>query len=104
VLGERPQRRDLGARQPGRRAQLVRVVGQQLLRRGRPAAEALGQPPVDGPGGLDGQLLAGDRAQQRAVEVGGPAGRVRPIGQRSAVLDEALEDRVLREMCVSRLR
>ena len=45
VLGQRAQEADLGARQPGRRAQLVGVVGQDLLGRWRAAAEAIGEAP-----------------------------------------------------------
>ena len=72
VLGQRAQRDGLGVREPGRDPQRVRVVGEDLLRRRRAAAEALEQAPVDRLGGPDGELLAGDRAQQRAIDVGGP--------------------------------
>ena len=72
VLGEAAQRGGLGVREPGGRAQRIGVVGEDLLRRGGAAAEALEQAAVDGLGGPDGELLPGDRAQQRRIDVRGP--------------------------------
>ena len=64
---------------PGRGAQLLGIVGQDLLRRRGAPAEALVQPREDAARGQHRQLLADDRAHERAVVVGrGPAavGRV----------------------------
>src|SRR5207247_679864 len=44
VLGERAQVGDLGPREAGSRAQLFGLLAEDLLRRRRTAAEALGQP------------------------------------------------------------
>jgi len=95
VLGERAQRRDLGPGEAGRRPQRLRVVGEDLARRGRPAAEARLEPPVDRGGRPDGELLAGDGAHERAVELlRAPAG-VGPGRQRAAVgVDQPRHDRV----------
>ena len=70
VLGQVAQVGDLGARE-ARRAQELGVGGHDLGGRGRAPLEQAGQPLVDRARGLGGELLADDRAQQRAVGVGG---------------------------------
>ena len=98
VLGQRAQVRDLGVREPGGRAQLLGIVGQHLLRRRRAPAEAVGQAPVDRARGLGRQLLADDRAHERAVLVGAPArapwrGADRVVGPHRVRSRPAAQDR-----------
>ena len=70
VLGERAQVGDLRAREAAGGAQLLGVVGEDLLRRRRLAVEALAAArAVDRRGRLHRQLLAGDPAHERAVHL-----------------------------------
>ena len=71
-------------------AQLVGLVGQDLLRRGRLAVEALEQAPVDRLRRAGGELLADDRAHQRGIRVA--AGRAR-LGH-PALVEQPREHRV----------
>jgi hypothetical protein len=69
VLGQRAQVPDLRPREASRRAQLLGIVVQDLPRRRCAPAEALRQAPVDRARRQHRQLLACDRAHQRAVVV-----------------------------------
>ena len=75
VLGERAQVATLAREKPARDAQLVGVLGEDLLRRRRAAVEAREQLAPDRARGEHRELLAGDRAHERAVELLGPAAR-----------------------------
>jgi hypothetical protein len=91
VLGERAQERDLRAREPGGGAQGLGVGREQLLGRRLASVEVLEQPAVDRPRGLDGELLADDRAQERpVVRAAGPA----VAAGRADLAEQAREDRV----------
>jgi hypothetical protein len=95
VLRQRSQVGDLGAREPARRAQRLGVVGEDLLRRRRAAAEALEQPAPDRGRRLDRELLARDRAHERRVALLGAAAAVAVGRQRAAeVVDQARHHRV----------
>src|SRR5213593_4472210 len=72
VLGERAQVAHLRARQP-RRAHDLRISVEKLLWCWSAAAELVGQSRVDRARGLRRELLPDDRAQQRAVWIGGAA-------------------------------
>src|SRR5579859_6018885 len=78
--------------QAGGAAQRLGIVGQDLVRGGRAAPEALEQPRVDRRGGPGGELLADDRAHQRPVVVGGAAGE--EVSDRADLVDDAAQDRV----------
>src|SRR3954471_9463542 len=86
VLGERAQVGDLRPREARGGAQRLRVVREDLLRGRRAAVEAVGQAPPDRPCREHGELLAGDRAHERAVEVLRPPARVALGRQRAAVV------------------
>ena len=81
VLGQRAQEGRLGAREADGDAQLLGLVGQDLLRRRRVAAEALEQAPVDRARRVHRELLADDRAHERGVDVA--ARRVAPRARRA---------------------
>ena len=102
VLGERAQEAHLRAREPDRGAQLLGVVVEDLLRRRRPAAEALEHPaPHDARDGRR-QLLADDRPDQRGVVVAVAVGVALELDV--VAVDQAGEDRVGRAQVRERRR
>ena len=86
VLRQRAQEAHLRVRQAGRRAHLLGVGRQHLVRRRRVAAEVGEEPLVDRARRLGRELLADDRAHERAVVVvrvaGRAARRARPVPRR----------------------
>ena len=90
MLGQRAQEGRLRAREADGDAQLVGLVGQDLLRRGRPAVEALEQAPVDRARRAHRELLADDRAHERGV---GLAARRSRLGY-PALVEQPREHRV----------
>ena len=90
VLGQRAQVGRLRVREADGDAQLVGLVGQDLLGRRRPAVEALEQPPVDRARRAHRELLADDRAHERRVDV---AARRSRLGD-AALVEQPREHRV----------
>ena len=99
VLGERAQEADLRAREAGGGAQLFGVVGEDLLRRRRAVVEARGQPAVDRARRQHRELLAGDRAHERAVVVVAVGAAVARIAERADRVDQRREHRVRARRC-----
>src|SRR3954469_3751113 len=95
VLGQGAQVGDLRAREARGCPQLLGGVGEDLLGRRRAAVEALREAPPDRAGGEHGELLARDRAHERAVEVLGTAAGVGLERERAAVpVDQRRHDRI----------
>ena len=100
MLGEGAQVADLRAREPGGGTQLFGLVVEDLLWGRRAPAEAGGQAHVDRARGKHRELLAGDRAHERAVVIVRVRAPVADVWQRPAPLDQGREDRVGRdEVC-----
>ena len=89
-LREVAQEHDLRAREPGRGAELLGIVGEDLRRGGRPAAVAVGQAPVDASRRRDRELLPDDRPQQGAVVIVRRAAAVRARTEHAG--PDALDD------------
>ncbi len=101
MLGQRAQVDDLGAREARRGAQRLGVLVEDLLWRRDAPVEVGEQLGPDRPRREHGELLAGDRAHERAVEVGRAPAAVALLGQRAAeVVDQRRHDRVTAEVVV----
>ena len=88
VLGQRAQEAHLRARQSGGGAQLFGIVGEDLRGRRRAPAEALGQPAVDRPRGRHRQLLADDRAHERAIVIVAVRAAIARVAERADGIDQ----------------